>query len=479
MTEYTVGANGDFKTLAAAAKVAKSGDIIVVEAGVYSEPLRPPAGTTWIAAPGEKPVIDGGWNGKKMTGADATAVGVLVNKPDATLRGFEIRNVAGKGVALAEGGDRFLMENCEIHHTVNGGLSANGTGTPIDGITIRGCHVHDIALSGIWYEVPVNGCFLFKSCHDVLVEDTLIERGYGEGIAAGSRSIGVTFRRVTVRDMRHLLMYVANRAQNVLVEDCALYQQGLAEFTQGDGDVGGGMVVGDEESGAKDDRWQHSENITVRRCVVWNAGKLFEVRNQKKTGSGGGQDGYNTTVRNLSVSRCTFVAGPNTTDGITVAENPWGDGNVAGVFEANVLILDKLDASRPAFRSSAAGVRFTGNAVSGRPLGVPGDNIHIDADALVAPFATPFAVDNVRPRRGGVIDIGKLGALDAVDAPPVDPPDEPPDEPEPPLPAPVDWAGLLALAAEVDAHLATVALAAADANRALLALKTKIVEQAA
>ena len=82
MTEYTVGANEGLKTLAAAAKVAKSGDTIIVEAGVYSEPLRPPAGTTWIAAPGA--VIDGGWNGKKMTGADATAVAVLVNKPDVT-----------------------------------------------------------------------------------------------------------------------------------------------------------------------------------------------------------------------------------------------------------------------------------------------------------------------------------------------------------------------------------------------------------
>lgn len=481
MAEYTVragggGEGGTLPTLAAAAAIARPGDVVIVEPGVYREALRPPQGTTWRGEPGA--VIDGGWDGSETTEAEARANAVLIKAAGVTLEGFEIRNVKGNGVALAEGGDRFLMENCEIHHTVNGGLSANGTGTPIVGITIRGCHVHDIALSGIWYEVPVNGCFLFKSCHDVLVEDTLIERGYGEGIAAGSRSIGVTFRRVTVRDMRHLLMYVANRAQNVLVEDCALYQQGLPEFTQGDGDVGAALVVGDEESGAKDDRWQHSENITVRRCVVWNAGKLFEVRNQKKAGRGGGQDGYNTTVRNLSVSRCTFVAGPNTTDGITVAENPWGDGNVAGVFEANVLILDTLDASRQAFRSSAPGVRFTGNAVSGRPLGVPGDNIHVDADALVAPFATPFAVDNVRPRRGGVIDIGKLGALDAVDAPPVDPPDEPPDEPEPPLPAP-DWAGLLALAAEVDAHLATVALAAADANRALLALKTKIVEQAA
>ena len=52
------------------------------------------------------------------------------------------------------------------------------------------------------------------------------------------------------------------------------------------------------------------------------------------------------------------------------------------------------------------------------------------------------------------------------------------DGPEPTHPVP-DWAGLLAMVAEVDAHLATVALAAADANRALLELKTKMIEQAA
>ena len=287
-----------------------------------------------------------------------------------TLRGLEICNIAGRGVVVGPGGDGFLMEGCHIHHTVNGGVVANGTGTPINGITIRGCHVHDIAMSGKWDEVPVNGCFLFKSARNVLVEDCLIERGYGEGMAAGSRSKGLTFRRVTIRDTRHLLMYVANRAQDVLVEDCVLYQCGLDEFRQGDGDVGGGLIVGDEESGGKDDGWQHSENVTVRRCLVVNAGSMFGIRNNRKVGSTGAADGYNTTIRNLRVERCTFVTGPDSKIGVAIDDNPWGEGRIAGVFEANVFVTDRMgDGGRP-FRVDAPGVTFTGNAFSVMPQGL-------------------------------------------------------------------------------------------------------------
>ena len=361
MTEYHVragagGEGGSLPTLAAAVAVARPGDTIIVHEGTYPGGFRPPQGTTWQAAPGERPVIDGGWKGGNVAPDADDGKGVLVRYADITLRGFEIRNVAGQGVAVTTGGHRFVMEDCEIHHCFHGGVAANGLGDMIQGITIRGCHVHDIALSGKWKEVPVNGCFLFKSCDGVLVEDTLIERGYGEGIAAGSRSRGLTFRRVTVRDTRHLLMYASNRAQNVLIEDCVLYQRGLPEFRQSDGQVGGGLVVGDEESGAKDDSWQHGENVTVRRCLVVNAGKLFELRNQKKTGSGGGQDGYNTTIQKLTVERCTFVAGPDTRAVVNIAENEYGDGKVAGRFEASVFI------GAGDFRNGAAGVKFTGNA---------------------------------------------------------------------------------------------------------------------
>ena len=53
-----------------------------------------------------------------------------------------------------------------------------------------------------------------------------------------------------------------------------------------------------------------------------------------------GQDGYNTTIRNLRVERCTFVTGPDSKIGVAIDDNPWGEGRIAGVFEANVFIHD-------------------------------------------------------------------------------------------------------------------------------------------
>ena len=75
MTELHVGAAFALRTLAQAVAVAKAGDVVIVHAGTYREPLKPPAGTTWVAAPGETPVIDGGWNGKSSLGREKTGGG--------------------------------------------------------------------------------------------------------------------------------------------------------------------------------------------------------------------------------------------------------------------------------------------------------------------------------------------------------------------------------------------------------------------
>lgn len=478
MTEYIVrqggqGEGGTLPSLSAAMAVARAGDTVVVEPGVYRETLRPPAGTTWQGQPGA--VIDGGWNGKELSTAEDDAAGILIKAADVTVRGLEVRNVPGNGVAVGAGGHRFLMENCRIHHTYHGGFKANPTGGTIDGITVRGCHVHDIALSGRFKEVPVNGCFLFKSCRDVLVEDCLIERGHGEGIAAGSRSIGVTFRRVTVRDTKHLLMYVANRAQDVLVEDCVLYQRGLPEFTQGDGDVGAGMVIGDEESGSKDDNWQHSEGVTIRRCLVVNAGGMFGLRNNAKPGKGG-DDGYNTNIKNLTVTRCTFVTGPLSKNGISISDNEYGAGKVAGKFEANVFVFDRTRPGAETFRSNAPGVQFTGNAFTVMPPGLAAANVHMAAGMLLNPLADVgdgLEIDNYRPRAGNALALGNIGALAPIDGP--TPPDEPPPDEEPGEGP--DW---LALAERLDAleeQLAVASLAQSAALNEVAAIREWIAAQ--
>ena len=475
MAEYRVraggqGEGGTLPTLAAAVAVVKAGDVVHIEPGVYA-PFRPPAaGTTWLGQPGA--IIDGGWKGKELSTAEDDAAGILIRVAGVTVRGLEVRNVPGNGVAVGEGGHDFTLEYCEIHDCYHGGFKANPTGGTIRNITVRRCHVHDIALSGRFKETPVNGCFLFKSCDGVLVEDCLIERGHGEGMAAGSRSKNVTFRRCTVRDTKHLLMYVANRSQNVLVEECVLYQTGLPEFTQRDGDVGAGLVVGDEESGTKDDQWQHSENVTVRGCVVWNAGGMFGIRNNAKPGKGG-DDGYNTNIRNLRVERCTFVTGPLSRNGIAIAENEYGAGKVAGRFEANVFLFDRMRDGATAFKNGAAGVTFSGNAISPMPLPLSANNVHLSAAMLVDPYGPTeqgLNLDNLRPRAGNALALGNIGALAAAGD--VEPP-PPPDDDEP---TPVDWDALMALAAAVGEQVAVSHMAAEAASDALGELLIKMAE---
>ncbi len=107
MTEYRVraggqGEGGTLPSLSAAVAVARAGDTVVVEPGVYRETLRPGQGTTWQAEPGA--IIDGGWSGKELTTAEDDAAGILIKAADVVVRGFTVRNVPGNGVGVGEGG---------------------------------------------------------------------------------------------------------------------------------------------------------------------------------------------------------------------------------------------------------------------------------------------------------------------------------------------------------------------------------------
>ncbi|HRX03861.1 MAG: nitrous oxide reductase family maturation protein NosD [Anaerolineae bacterium] len=73
--------------LQAALAGAQAGDTIVVPAGNYAGPLVIDTPVTLIGAPGERPVIDAGGQGRVIT----------INAPDVTIRGFDIR---GSGASL-------------------------------------------------------------------------------------------------------------------------------------------------------------------------------------------------------------------------------------------------------------------------------------------------------------------------------------------------------------------------------------------
>lgn len=467
MAELSVGIGQQYKTLDAAHAASKSGDTVIVHPGVYKDNLSPKAGVTWRGLPGA--ALDGGWAWatQKVTEDEAKANQVLINQPDVSLIGFEIRNVRGKGVNVAAGGDRFLMENCYIHHTANGGMGSNGTGTPIHGVTIRNCRMEYLSMTGQWYETPVNGCCLHRHVIGLRVENLSIRYGYGEGFALGPGTRDVEVRGLSVGDTKHLGAYGFNRAAGILFEDCVLYQTGDPEWRQGDGHVGSGFVFGDEVSGYKWAKGPRGDDAILRRCITINTGGCVEIRNQRKTAANGNPDGYDTRPDSLLIENCTFIAGPDTRRGVIVAENEWG-GKVHATFRKNLFVLDRMADGGPALRSNADGVRFDDNAWSGGvPASLPGSNRPVAASALVAPFATldgALNLDNYRPVAGGPLDgagYGALGPLPVEPPPPDDdPPPDPPDGPEPPLRTP-DWDALIEQAAAVGVQLAVQA----EANR--------------
>ena len=483
MTVYEVrqgaaGAGGSLPTLRAAAQVARAGDVVVVHAGVYRERLEPPARTTWRAAEGEGPIIDGGWDGKTVP--TSTPAQVLVNKPNVVLRGFEIRHSPGQGVAVAAGGDDFLMEDCLISDCYNGGFVINGQGTPVSNVTARRTHMHRLSRSWVVQTNPtnVNTCCSARWGRNVLFEDCSVVGGYGEGMAAGVETIGMTIRGCLIADTMHLAVDASNRARDVVVENCIIFQTGNPTYRQGDGDYGTGIVVGDEtRPDGKDDKWQHGDNIEVRYCLVVGSGALFQVRNQlKPAGGGAGQyDGYETRAKNLYVHHNTFIGGSNTKAGISLIENPIGH-EVGGRFESNVIILDKMRDGAVLLNRGAKGVAFTGNAWSALPAArVPDGDRLITAAALVNPFAELTDVgqlnaDNYRPTPGGplVVDGAAIAGALGPDGP------EPPVEP-PPVDVP-DWAALMALAASVGEQVAVVNMAAEAAGDALGELLIKLAE---
>lgn len=471
MTTLTVGAGRQFTTLGAASAVAKPGDTIRVDAGVYRETLRPGAGTTLIGEPGA--AIDGGWDGKEMSPEAATVRQVLVAAPGVTLDGLEIRNVPGRGVTVAEGGDDFTMRNCHIHHTVNGGFGANPTGQAIRNMTIENCRMEYLSMSGKWKETPVNGCCLFRYVIGLKVKDTRIRFGYGEGFALGPFTEDAEVNGLWVEDTVHLGVYVANRARGVLFQDCVVVQRGLPEWRQGDGGVGAAFVFGDEVNDTKTEKWPHGDDVVVRNCVAINAGSMFGVRNNKKV-TNGKLDGYDTQGR-FTVEGCTFIAGPDTRSGINVAENEFG-GQVRGTFRNNLFIFDQMAAGGVALRNTAPGVTFDDNLWSGGvPASLPASNRPVAATALVAPFATladELNIDNYRPVAGGPLDGAGYGALDALVT---EPPPPPPPDPDP-EPTAVDWRALAGLAAEAAAEVVTASMAIDRATRSLQTLVNRIRE---
>lgn len=466
MAELHVGADlFPFRTLDEARLTARPGDVVIVHQGVYRETLRPPGGTTWRGAVGERAIIDGGWDGKTATNGQGNLV--LFDEPDATVEGFTIRNAPGDGVGISGGGQRATLRGCTIHNCHESGLAANGTGTPLVGLTIEGNRVYDIARSWVVDKSRnrVAGCFLFRWVRKSTIRGNEISGGFGEGLAAGIQSQDLLIENNIIHTHMHLGLYV-NRATGCVIRNNLIYHTYDPEVAQADEQIPHGIVIGDERRrDDKEEGWQHSGRTIIEGNVVAWMGVLFSVRNNAT------DSGYDTRIDADTVIRNnTFIGGPKTRRGIHIVENRHGHAAV-GRFQGNVI---HVAGDTIPLLCDAPGMRFGGNVWTARPDRLRDGDVVVPPSALANPdaeivgdrYGSNIDIDNYRPAPGGALVGGNgralAGALEPVTV-------EPPPPPPPPDPGTIDWAALLEKAAGVGDRLAAMGAAGNLAREQLAA----------
>lgn len=471
MAEYHVRKGSEMATLAAAAAVAKPGDVVVVH-GVYNERLSPPPGTTWRTAEEERGGLDGGWNGKSVIAKGDERPQVAISQPDVTIEGLIIRNVPGRGITVGPGGSGATVRNNYVENTYQGGFGANGMGKELKNLLVEGNEFYRISRSWAVQERPtnVNTNFAFVGVTDSEARNNLIHGGYGEGLAIGKDSERLHIHHNVIHTTQHWLIGI-NRARECVVEHNIAYQTYDPEYEQADGDQPGGIIFGDEYTGdgdpGKADRFGHSRGNVVRFNVIVGAGTLLGVRNNNR---------YNTQLdEGTVIANNTFVAGAKTQLGINIGRNQFKRPS-QGKIRDNVIVFDKAMPGAVLLRCEEPGIVWSGNVWSVAPAGRPNDRV-VPAWALVnanRPIAgtaagSSFTLDDYRPVAGGPLHGLNVGALAAG-----------PDGPEPPVEPPpvdeVDWVALMALADEATAEVVTANMAADRASRVLQRLTNQIEE---
>lgn len=429
-----VGAGQEFESIGAAVAAAKDGNVVMVHGGVYRERVVVNKAISLIAAEGEEPIIDGGWNGQE-TGSFAAQL--AVTGAGAMVGGLTVRNCPGRGVLV--NADNVRVTNCRIDRTYQGAMRVgDANGPQIRGVTVEGCVMTRMSLSWVTETKPqnVNGSLNIHNTVDSVIRGNVLAEGWGEGINIG-RGSTVLVEKNVVHSENHVLLYF-NRCQGSTARGNILYHVADGRYAGKQDNYSAGIIIGDE-GGPSVAKWPPSRGNIITGNIVVNAGKLFQIRNNKTN--------YDSQMLDTVVEGNTFVAGPCTERGIDIQANQQGRPHKGSVFRNNVI---EFTHARPGSdigtHGQAGGIEFGGNVWSSAPpksMQGAGDVFGavglVDAGAAIERLelpATSFDIDDYRPLVGSAAD-GR-GALMVLEP---DTP-EPPDEPDPPLP---DYAPVIAL----------------------------------
>mgnify|MGYP001297398623 CR=1 FL=1 len=417
------------KTIGAAIAAASAGDVVAVPPGVYRETVSVNKAITLRGEPGA--IIDGGWNGEQVP--DSRAGLLTIGADGGTVEGLRVQNSPGRGVTIAA--SNVTLRDCHIRNVRMDGIVANGLN--VGGL--RNLLIEDCSFVGLSRKMAdsksdqaAGSSFVMVYVLDSVFRGNIVGEGYKEGFNIDKNTRGCLYEGNVLFNTGHGGCYF-NHCQGNVVRNNVFLHTTPERYRGGRGGFPSAVIFGDERAAESRGVDKSRDNEFSGNLVVgW--GRMVEVRNNAKN-----PGGYDTQLLNTVIKNNTFIAGPETTAGVTISANLYGRPHKNSAFIGNVVYLTGAKAGADIGTMGAGGgVTFEHNAWSVQPprtmqgegdlYGDPG--LTNPGAALVELEDAPFVEwnrDNYRPAPGSALigagsDGGVIGALLPL---PVEPPPPP------------------------------------------------------
>ena len=423
----TVGEGKDYKTIGAAIAAASAADTIEVYPGIYRESVKVNKPVSLIGI--DKPLIDGGWHGEVV--ADSRVALLTIAADGATVEGLRVENSPGRGVTIAA--NDAILRDCHIRNVRMDGFVANGANVGgLRNILVEGCSFIGLSqkMADSKADQAAGSSFVAVYVLNSTFMNNIVGDGYKEGFNIDKNTRDCLYTGNILFDTNHGGCYF-NHSQGNIVRGNVFLHTNPKKYQGARGDFPAAVVFGDErmaESKAVD---KSRDNQYIANVVVgW--GRMVEVRNNSKN-----PGGYDTQLLNTLIANNTFIAGPETSDGISIAANLYGRPHEGSLFVGNAVYLTGArEGADIGTMGAGGGVRFSHNGWTTQPprtmqgegdvygeLGLtnPQTPLHRIEES---PY-TDYNADNYRPLPDSPLVPLSIGALRPL--PSVPPPDPEPD----------------------------------------------------
>ena len=277
---------------------ARSGAVICVRAGVYTEQIKlkaTNAGVTLMAYPGEKPILDGKNQVPPVTKKNSTPSLLLVDGQNITVDGFEVRNSTSRGVNVSKSG--VIVRNLIVRDNKNIGLLVSGSSSvPVRNVLVENTVVYNNLLKNAGGTAG-GSALTFIQAEDSTARGNRVYHNYGEGLVAGRFTRNIVFEDNTTYDNRGANLYMVNTINPIIRRNFIFCTNDPISWRGNGGGYrpGPGLQIRDEDF--KPPQPPPSSGQVIVNNIVVGCGLNFGVSSQIANGG----------LNNAIVANNTFV----------------------------------------------------------------------------------------------------------------------------------------------------------------------------